>query len=29
LIALENGIHDKNTGQILQVDGIYHRIQNI
>lgn len=26
LIALENGIHDKDTGQILQMDGIYHRI---
>lgn len=26
LIALEDGIFDKDTGQILQMDGIYHRI---
>jgi len=26
LISLENGICDQDTGQLLQVDGIYHRI---
>lgn len=26
LIALENGFHDKDSGQLLQVDGIFHRI---
>ena len=26
LIAIESGFSDQNTGQVLQVDGIFHRL---